>query len=68
MDSCARISIFIARIIIVWKKKRMSQKKQAEVCFVEDHDRYCTNIDQHIKKSVSTTSLRLNEKTGGIRS
>ena len=32
------------------KKEENEPKKQAEVCFVEDHNRYCTNMDQHIKK------------------
>ena len=26
------------------------QKEMPEVCFVEDHDRYCTNMDEHIHK------------------
>ena len=26
------------------------QEEMPEVCFVEDHDRYCTNIDEHIHK------------------
>ena len=25
-------------------------KGKPEVCFVEDHDRYCTNMDEHIHK------------------
>ncbi len=32
------------------KKEENESKEQAEVCFVEEHDRYCTNMDQHIKK------------------
>ena len=32
------------------KKEKNESKEQAEVCFVEEHDRYCTNMDQHIKK------------------
>lgn len=26
------------------------QEEKQEVCFIEDHDRYCTNIDEHIHK------------------
>ena len=26
------------------------QEEKPEVCFVEDHDRYCTNMDEHIHK------------------
>ena len=26
------------------------QEEKIEVCFVEDHDRYCTNMDEHIHK------------------
>ena len=26
------------------------QEEKQEVCFVEDHDRYCTNMDEHIHK------------------
>ena len=26
------------------------QGEKPEVCFVEDHDRYCTNMDEHIHK------------------
>ena len=32
------------------KKEENESKEPAEVCFVEEHDRYCTNMDQHIKK------------------
>ena len=32
------------------KKEENESKEQAEVCFVEERDRYCTNMDQHIKK------------------
>ena len=32
------------------KKEENESKEQAEVCFVEDHDRYCTNMDEHIHK------------------
>ena len=32
------------------KKEENESKEQAEVCFVEEHDRYCTDMDQHIKK------------------
>ena len=32
------------------KKEENKPKEQAEVCFFEEHDRYCTNMDQHIKK------------------
>ena len=32
------------------KKEENEPKERAEVCFVEDHNRYCTNMDQHIKK------------------
>ena len=26
------------------------QEEKPEVCFIEDHDRYCTNMDEHIHK------------------
>ena len=26
------------------------QEEKQEVCFIEDHDRYCTNMDEHIHK------------------
>ena len=32
------------------KTEENEPKERAEVCFVEDHDRYCTDMDQHIKK------------------
>ena len=32
------------------KKKENEPKERAEVCFVEEHDRYCTDMDQHIKQ------------------
>ena len=32
------------------KKEKNESKEQAEVCFVEEHDRYCTDMDQYIKK------------------
>ena len=32
------------------KKEENESKEQAEVCFVEEHDRYCTDMDQYIKK------------------
>ena len=32
------------------KKEENEPKERAEVCFVEEHDRYCTNMDQHIKQ------------------
>ena len=32
------------------KKEENEPKERAEVCFVEEHDRYCTDMDQHIKK------------------
>ena len=40
---------------IVWtitarKKEENEPKERAEVCFVEEHDRYCTDMDQHIKQ------------------
>ena len=44
------------------KKEENEPKKQAEVCFVEDHDRYCTNIDQHIKKVFQQHHLDLMKK------
>ena len=25
-------------------------EEKPEVCFIEDHDRYCTNMDEHIHK------------------
>ena len=31
------------------KKEENESKEQAEVCFIEEHDKYCTNMDQHIK-------------------
>ncbi len=31
-------------------KKADKHKEKPEVCFVEDHDRYCTNMDEHIHK------------------
>ena len=51
---------------IVWtitaRKKENEPKERAEVCFVEEHDRYCTDMDQHIKQVFPTTSFRFNEK------
>ena len=32
------------------KKEENEPKERAEVCFVEEHDKYCTDMDQHIKK------------------
>ena len=32
------------------KTEENEPKERAEVCFVEDHDRYCTDMDQYIKK------------------
>lgn len=32
------------------KKEENEPKERAEVCFVEEHDRYCTDMDQHIKQ------------------
>ena len=32
------------------KKEENESKERAEVCFVEEHDRYCTDMDQHIKQ------------------
>ena len=32
------------------KKEENKPKERAEVCFVEEHDRYCTDMDQHIKQ------------------
>ena len=31
-------------------EKADKHKEMPEVCFVEDHDRYCTNMDEHIHK------------------
>nr|WP_315539154.1 DUF4153 domain-containing protein [uncultured Haemophilus sp.] len=31
-------------------EKADKHEEKPEVCFVEDHDRYCTNIDEHIHK------------------
>ncbi|OFQ20336.1 MULTISPECIES: DUF4153 domain-containing protein [Haemophilus] len=31
-------------------EKADKHKEKPEVCFVEDHDRYCTNMDEHIHK------------------
>ena len=31
-------------------EKANKHKEKPEVCFVEDHDRYCTNMDEHIHK------------------
>ena len=31
-------------------EKADKQEEKPEVCFVEDHDRYCTNMDEHIHK------------------
>lgn len=32
------------------KTEENEPKERAEVCFVEEHDRYCTDMDQHIKQ------------------
>ena len=32
------------------KKEENEPKERAEVCFVEEYDRYCTDMDQHIKQ------------------
>lgn len=31
-------------------EKADKHEEKSEVCFVEDHDRYCTNMDEHIHK------------------
>ena len=31
-------------------EKADKQEEKPEVCFIEDHDRYCTNMDEHIHK------------------
>ena len=31
-------------------EKADKHEEKPEVCFVEDHDRYCTNMDEHIHK------------------